>query len=265
MHRFRVSRRILLALAALSVFAVVYNNSFTNVYEKVTHTLMPSPERSFRYGNRHFDATHPSVYDIKLAKYYFEQTALLDENFPNLQHQLARISFLEGDFFLALSRINKEIDSRENPDPASHYIRGLILGYMGRYEESIESYERFLEVYPTDWAAVNDYAWVLLKAERYEDAAKTTLGALRLYPENPWLLNTNAIALHELGYVAEARHQARAATRIVSQLSEKDWLYAYPGNDPRVAAEGVLALQEATRKNMHTIVRASIAAPQGEL
>lgn len=213
----------------------------------------PSAERAYSYGRHHFDSGNPAMYDIDRAERFFEEAQQLNSSLPLLNHQLARIAFLQGDFEEALVYINIQIKFHANETMSSYYVRGLIEGYMGNYAAAAKDYEHYLQFDPTNWAALNDYAWVLLKAGRVEDAAVATLKGLEVHPNNPWLLNTNAIALYELGYIPEARHQARAAVKAVSDITEEEWLIANPGNDPRSAQDGIRALQDSVRRNMHTI------------
>lgn len=230
------------------------------VQEMVTFATFPSADNAYEYGNRHFDAREAGVYDVDRAEYFFEEALLLDPRLPYVRHQLARIAFLRGDFREALRLIDEEIAMPGGPASASsHYIRGLILGYAGAYAESARSYERFLATHPDNWAAINDYAWVLLKDGRSREAMNATARGLSLFPDNPWLLNSNAIALHELGLDDVARMQVARAVGAAHAVSEEDWLIAYPGNDPAVAGEGIVALQEAIRRNMHTIILASLS------
>ena len=85
------------------------------------------------------------------------------------------------------------------------------------------------------------------------DALHATARGLSFFPDNPWLLNSNAIALYEEGFLAEAQEQARRALALTLKLTEEDWLLAYPGNDPRVAREGLDALGDSIRANMLAI------------
>jgi hypothetical protein len=101
-----------------------------------------------------------------------------------------------------------------------------------------------------------DYAWVLLKNSEFEEAAAVTAQGLSLYPANPWLLNSHAIALFELGSTTEAYSSAGLASMAAKQVTEAEWLHAYPGNDPAVAGEGVATLQRATVDNLLKIQRA---------
>lgn len=225
----------------------------TNFYEDVTYALDPSAERAFQYGTRHFSSKEPAQYDIDRAEYFFNLAALKDPTILYLYHQLARISFLRGDFTRAMTQINYQISTRGDATPNSYYIRGLIEGYMGDYESSARDYEYFLRFDPRNWAALNDYAWVLLKAERFQDAAVVTARGLIDFPDNPWLLNSHAIALFELRQYEDALSYAQKASAAVATLSKAEWLHAYPGNDPKIGDDGLATFKKAVADNMHTI------------
>jgi tetratricopeptide (TPR) repeat protein len=187
----------------------------------------------------------------------FEQAERLDPALPFVQHQLARIEFLEGDFPEALARISTEIESRSDPSPSSYYIRGLVLGFMGRWDDAAIDYEQYLRADPSNWAAINDYAWVLLKAGKAGDALAAADAGLEYWPDNPWLLNSKASALFELGALDGAYESARRAHEAAARVTESDWLEAYPGNDPLIAGDGVAALRSAIEENMHMLERES--------
>jgi tetratricopeptide (TPR) repeat protein len=207
---------------------------------------------AYKYGTDHFDARKP-YYSIEQAEYFFEEAYRIDPHFPYTQHQRARIAFLKGDFPRALYLINEELDNTPDPSPSSFYIRGLVKGYAKDYEGAVEDYRKFLEAFPTNWAAINDYAWVLLKAHNARLAYEATTQGLVFHPENPWLLNSHAIALYEMGFHDEARLYIRKAADVVDEVSVSDWLTAYPGNDPLVAQEGVNEFLDSVRHNMHTM------------
>lgn len=213
----------------------------------------PSAQRAFEYGERHFDAQDAGEYDIARAEYFFQKAALLDPTLPYLNHELARIEFLKGNFPQALALINLQIALHGDQTPNSYYIRGLIEGYAGDYDASVRDYAHFIESDPHNWAAINDYAWVLLKANNPLQAASVTGTALNSFPHNAWLLNTNATALYEVGNLQQALVKVRAAAAESQKLGASDWLHAYPGNDPRIAASGIEAFKAATLSNMHTI------------
>ena len=229
---------------------------YRNTHESLMYRLFPSSERAFAYGERHFNARNPSSYDVERAAYFFGKAADIDPTFPYLYHELARIAFLKGEFETAMALINMQIAQMGDKAPNSYYIRALIEGYMGEYAASAKDYEYFLQSHPTNWAAVNDYAWVLLKAERSQDALAAIEPVIPYWPDNPWLLNTYATALYETREYTEALRAAQKASIAVSNLSETEWLQAYPGNDPRIANRGITAFKKAVADNIHSITLA---------
>ncbi|OGG80305.1 hypothetical protein A3A39_03485 [Candidatus Kaiserbacteria bacterium RIFCSPLOWO2_01_FULL_54_13] len=259
MRHVRAVPFVVLALAF--VIAVAYldavptlSTGLRNAYEDISYKLAPSAEKAFKYGERHFDSRHPAAYDINRAEYFFERAAAEDPTIPYLYHEFARISFLKKNFKRALGQINFQIGMHGKSARNSFYVRGLIEGYMGRYEEAARDFKVFLEAYPRNWAAVNDYAWVLLKSGRTEEAIEAVREALKYFPDNPWLLNTYASALYEIGDLDTARFVARSSATAAMHVSENDWLTAYPGNDPAIARTGLIEFQDSIRRNMHTIL-----------
>jgi tetratricopeptide (TPR) repeat protein len=249
-------------LAAAAIFVVCFflagglrgiERAWVFTIEDILYAVDPSAERAFQYGSRHFSSKEPAQYDIDRAEYFFNLAAVKDPTILYLYHQLARISFLRGDFTGAMTQINYQISTHGDATPNSYYIRGLIEGYMGDYENSARDYEYFLRFDPRNWAALNDYAWVLLKAERFHDAAVATARGLIDFPDNPWLLNSHAIALFELHQYEDALLYARKASAAVATLSEAEWLHAYPGNDPKIGDDGLATFKKAVADNMHTI------------
>lgn len=224
-----------------------------NAYEDVSFSLSPSAERAFEYGEKHFDGQDVLNYDVKRAAKYFYKAQALDPNLLYVHHELARLAFLHGDFGTAMGYINVQIALHGDDTPNSYYVRGLIEGYMGDYASAAKDYEEFLKVDPHNWAAINDYAWVLLKAERLEEAAVATEDGLKYFPKNPWLLNSSAIALYELGNFQKAYERAQKAADLVLQVSEEEWLHSYPGNDPAIAQQGIATFRGAVSQNMHRI------------
>jgi len=222
-------------------------------HERAQFRAHPSAELAFQYGGEHFNSSKRRAYDIEAAEYFFLQAAFLNPKLPYLNHELARIAFLNGDFDTALVRINREIALYGDIEPNTYYVRGLIRGYRGDYDEAVADYERYVASDPTNWAALNDLAWVLLKAERSQEADDVSREGLSYVPDNPWLLNTNAIAKYELGDFEGAYESARKAQRAVQTLTVQEWLIAYPGNDPKVATDGMNTLKASIEQNMHSV------------
>lgn len=245
-----VSAVSIVAIVSLVLYA---SGRHVTLVENAAFALDPSAQRAYEYGTRHFDAAHPDMYDLYRASYFFTEASELDPEYPYLNHQQARIAFLKGDFTTALSEIDREIEIYGKEHSNAYYVRGLINGFAGDYEGSAEDYEVFLRAHPKNWAAINDYAWVLLKADRPRDALVAIDWGLLSWPENPWLHNNRATALFEVGRIQEAREAAAAASRAVTDITEANWLEAYPGNDPLIAPQGIEAFKKAVAENMHTI------------
>ena len=227
--------------------------SAENWYEDTSFALAPSGEKAFEIGERHFGGQDVNNYDVRRAAKYFQKAKALDPNLLYVHHELARIAFLHGDFGTAMAQIDTQIAMHGKETPNSYYVRGLIEGYMGDYASAAKDYEEFLKVDPHNWAAVNDYAWVLLKDNRPQEAADATEEALKYFPENPWLLNSSAIALYEIGEIEKALERVQKAWAHVQNVQEKEWLHSYPGNDPAIAGEGISTFRGAVSENMHRI------------
>ena len=222
-----------------------------NIYEDISDTVAPDAERAFLFGEKRF-SSRAEDYDITRAERFFVSAMIRNSDLPLVRHELARVYFLKGDFPKALGFINAQVALHGDEFPNTYYVRGLIEGYMGDYDAAVSDYRTFLRSEPRNWAAINDYAWVLLKAERAEDALHATVGGLADFPDNPWLLNTNAIALFELGFREAAHAQAYRALLASVRLTPEEWLVAYPGNDPAIASQGIAAFQSAIIANIHS-------------
>lgn len=253
-------RVVLLAGSALLFVAsviFVFSEKLRDAYEVISIGLFPNAELAYQYGERHFDAMHPQAYDIGLAEHFFLIAGHADPNVGNVYHELARISFLRGNLNVALEQIDEQIQKHGDSDPSAYYVRGLIEGYKGDYFDAAKEYERFLTFQPKNWAALNDYAWVLLKANRPKDAYDAAKRGLAFDPSNPLLLNTSAIALYEMGDLKNAKIQAQNAVAAGKMLTDEEWLRAYPGNDPQIAGQGIETFQKAAEANMQTIIAAT--------
>lgn len=253
----RVSLLWILLLSTCALVVWTLREPLILAYEDVSFALAPSAERAYQYGERHFGESEDSNYDIDRAKYFLSWAAQKDPDALYVYHELARIEFLQGNFTEALRLINIQIARHGTDTPNSFYIRGLIEGYVGMYEESAADYKYFLQFDPHNWAAANDCAWVLLKAGKVQEAADITSKALLDDPNNPWLLNTNATALYEIGKVSLAKERITHAQNAVTTLTDAEWSHAYPGNDPLIAPQGVAAFKEAVQSNYAHILSAS--------
>lgn len=225
------------------------------LYEDIALRFEQSAARASAYGERHFNSRYRALYDINRAEVLYKKAFALDPQYPYVNHQLARVAFLRGNFVEALAYINTEIDLHGEEEANTYYIRALIEGYAGDYAASARDYDHYLKREPGNWATMNDYAWVLLKAGRAKEAADVTAKGIALFPDNPWLLNSHATALYEVHSYEDALAFVQKASAAVANLTEKEWLHAYPGNDPRSAAQGMASFRAAVQKNLEIISR----------
>jgi tetratricopeptide (TPR) repeat protein len=248
------SSPLTVVLVAVIVFCVSASFPYMkNRFEDVMFYLDPSAERALAYGDLHFNAMRSYEYDVARAEAFFRKAYELDPTLTYIHHQLARIEFLRGNFPAAVELIDKQIEFHGTSTINSFYMRGLILGYKGDYLEAAKSYQAYLEADPRNWAAITDYSWVLLKANKPQESLDALLVGIDIFPDNPWILNGIAISLYELGRYEEALPYAEKAAREVKNVTTRMWLTAYPGNDPRVAEQGINTLTESINTNLEKI------------
>ncbi len=205
-------------------------------------------------GNYYFNVYGDDVYDLKKAEKYFKKAIQIDPQVPDAWHQLARIDFLHGDFDSALYKINKQIEIHGDNFMASYYIRGLIHGFRKESEMAESDFLMFLEWDPINWAARNDLAWVYFEQARYEDTFVVAERGIEYFPNNPWLLNIAGASLLNLERYKEAEIFLSHAFLQAEQLTNRDWEKAYPGNDPRIASQGLAEMKEAIKRNLSLVV-----------
>ncbi len=251
---------VLLTLGILS-FVPNVRSVAESIASEVWLRTSPSADVAYVRANMHFSSRNPEQYDPELAKKLYTRALERDSMKPLVRHQLARLEFLEGDFDRALALIEEEMALPGGPSsPTSYYVKALIEGFMGEYVASARDYETYLRTDSTNWAAINDYAWVLLKNNEPRKALVALDWGIMHWPTNPWLHNTRTTALYELGYVELAYQSAQQALLAVDSLTENAWLQAYPGNDPLIAPEGVQAFKTAVSENMHSMILAHDSA-----
>jgi len=201
-------------------------------------------------GNYYFNSYGQGVYDRAKAKKYFEKALKFDPNVPDAWHQLAGIDFIEGNFYVALNKINKQIEIHNDSFMASFYVRGLIQGYIGNFSQAEQDFKKFLEWDQRNWAAWNDLAWIYFMQGDYKKAQVASLKGLNVDPKNPWLLNSLGVSLLNQNKKAEARELFLEAKTYAEKLSEKDWQRAYPGNNPKSSKQGLEKIKKIIASNL---------------
>lgn len=221
-----------------------------HLFPELTVSLGQSAPLAVEIGNYYFNAGGEGVYDLKMAKKYFEKALELDPLVPDAWHQLARIDFLNGNFNSALLKINKQIELHRENHMASYYIRGLIHGYSGEFNEAVDDFLTFLKWDPINWAVYNDLAWIYFQAGDYKNTEVIAQYGLSYFPDNPWLLNIRGISLINLGDKEGARDVLGKALKEAGKLTVNDWKRAYPGNAPNIAEKGLAEMIEAIEFNL---------------
>lgn len=252
-----LSTPVLIALAAV---AVNYDTIAEDIMFRYDHTA----GRACRYGTKHLSSNEPRHYDFERARYFLEACRDLDPTWPGVNYHLSRVYFIQRQPIRALMSANAELRlSSTTPEiPQIYYMKGLIEGMIGHYDTAAEDYKAFLSLQPdgfNGWAGYNDYAWVLLKGERAEEALAAIKTGLGKYPDNAWLLTIQTTALYELGRLEEAAEVGARAVVAADALTKEEWRSAYPGNDPRTTADGLATIRRSTRENLEKI-RAELAA-----
>lgn len=229
----------------------------TNFYHCLAFSVNQNAYSSLMCGNYYFGVYGISRYDINRAEYYFAKAIEIDETTPDAWHQYARIAFLRGDFSLALYRINRQIEIHGDSFMASYYIRGLIYGYAKNYVMAEKDFLKFLEWSPNNWAANNDLAWIYFVQGKFKEAEERSATSLQKDPFNPWLLTMHAMSAYNLGDVETAKRELSLAKDTASGLEERDWIKAYPGNDPKIAKEGLAEFRRAIDQNSELVNKAN--------
>ena len=144
--------------------------------------------------------------------------------------------------------------------PSSYYVRGLTLGFLGRYDEGSKDFAYYLRQDSSRWPPYEDYSWLLLKADRPAEALTVLQDGIAKFPNNPWLLNSRASALYELGRLGDARTSAQAAMTAAHSVTTEDWMKVNPGNDPNMAPVGIQKLRDVIEHNITLIASAEASS-----
>ena len=226
---------------------------------EISFFLDPTAERAFAIGNYYFNWNLEGAYDLEKARSYYQEALTRDPHISGPWYQLARIDFLEGEFNDAIFKLNEHITLHPDPDEPffnrAHYVRGLTYGYVGRYESAEKD---FLELIArTDekahWAYYVDLGWFYFSQGKFNELGSVSAEGLERYPDNPWILSNLGLALMNLNH-AEALPVLTFALEEAKKLTLGDWERAYPGNDPRLATQGLSEMRAVIEENLALVV-----------
>lgn len=207
-------------------------------------------ELQYEIGSYYFGG---GEYDLSKAENKFRQAIQTSErqgdNIQGLHYQLARLYFIQGNFFEARKHIDLELSLF--PDyKRSYYVRGLINGYAGKLEDAEKDFKAFLAWKPESWAGHNDLVWIYFTKGDYKNAEKYAREGLAYTPNNPWLNNALGVALLNLKQYDEAATHLRLALDGFGHMTPTDWGVAYPGNNPDLYTKGYNSTKEIIEKNL---------------
>jgi len=221
---------------------------------------------SSNIGDYYFNSGGESedMYDLGKARSYYGIAATLNPTLPHPWYQLGRIDFLNSSHELAIIKFNTNIElynGVENQDVMrTHYMRGLTYGYMKKFEEAEADFKKILEWHEDkppiseEWALYVDLSWIYFQQGKYKDMEVLTKEGLSRYPDNPWVLNLRGLSLLNLDRESEARPILEQALKEAQKLVKEDWTRAYPGNDPRIADQGLASMITALEYNISLVV-----------
>lgn len=207
-------------------------------------------------GNYYFNGViGGGEYNPDVAQKAYKKAVSINPKILWGHYQLARISFMKGNFDKAIEEINKELQF--NPENLrSLYVRGLIYGYRnqaGDLRKAEEDFRRFTQWALKEWAGYNDLAWILEKREDYKEAEKTINTAFEEIKDarsNPWLWNALGVAELNLKKYQSATDYFKKAKELTGNLTQEEWRHSYPGNNPASAEEGLSAFLKAINENL---------------
>lgn len=209
------------------------------------------PTVAFFTGNIFFGDFRP-LYNVRFAQVLFRVAAhpVLPVSPPRYVHyQLSRTYFVQGKLYDALDEARKELSIY--PDNVyTYYILGLTYGYLGRTHEGIDAFSEFVNARPHSWAGRNDKAWLQFRIGDYEGALATIEPIIDEFPLTPWVQNTHCILLIKTERYEDASRVCANAKALIFAMTSEDWGRAYPGNDPRIYHEGILAMRRSIEENV---------------
>lgn len=214
----------------------------------------------FEKGQYYFNSgDDPSgAYDLAKAQYFYERAIAKNPSGNNLEwYQSGRIDFINGNFDVALSKFDKQIQYYGESVPNVYYMIGLVYGYKARSTNNPEDWKRgedaflrFIELVPkAPWPRV-DLAWIYFSQGKYEEMKPLLEEGLSHDSNNPWLMNMYGLALFNTGDTEMAREYFKFALEITDKMTVEQWGRSYPGNNPQSWGQGLSEFKEIIKKNV---------------
>jgi type IV pilus assembly protein PilF len=119
--------------------------------------------------------------------------------------ELASAYFQRGQMTTALDQVKLAIQADPNSSEA-YTLRGLIYANLGDQPLAEESFRRALQLNPTDWDGMHNFAWYLCQQRRYDEADAMFRRALAVpqYREQPRTLLAQGVCQASAGRLEAA-------------------------------------------------------------
>lgn len=147
---------------------------------------------------------------LKSAKKYFERAIDLDQNYVVAHLNLFKLQVKENDFSTALQHISS-IQHLAQIDTEVLFKKPWTLMKLGRLEEAIEGYYKFLEIVPENSSALNNLGHCYVKLGNPDKAVGLFQ---RAYNAN----KANQLPVHNLMIVLTDAGRHREAKKIADQV-----------------------------------------------
>lgn len=246
--------RICIVLAILFSASIFWREDTARILwvvlrlETIPLTLNPNnPDLVFSMGDSHFGGN--GTYDVEKAQMYFIRAISLRQDFAEAHYQLGRVRFIKGEFLSALAEM-REVIRIEPEYKRAYYMYGLISGYRGDLDEAAWGFEEFIKRDDFNWAGYNDLAWVYFKKGDYQKTRDIAARGIERAYRNPWLYLTYGTALLNLGEKTPALEALHIALEESEKMTPENWGHAYPGNDPKIYAQGLEEMRQTIRRNI---------------
>jgi tetratricopeptide (TPR) repeat protein/predicted AlkP superfamily phosphohydrolase/phosphomutase len=132
---------------------------------------------------------------------------ILERHPDNLEvlHTLGNYYVDAGDGPMALAVAERALKVDAN-NGESHFIKGIGLQRMGRYQEAAEAFRKAITLAPDMPEIYADLAMIYVNSGRAQEAMDLVDKALELSPERPDILYIKGLALGRMGNTVEALH-----------------------------------------------------------
>jgi len=202
-------------------------------------------------GNYYFNG---GAYDLEKAEFWTRAALFLDPKPTyNIHYQLARIYFSKNEYPKALKEINTQLAANPSNQRA-YYVRGLINGFLGNFNEAIRDFKKFVVWAPEGWAGYNDLSWAYYEAGQFKEAKEIAQRGLEKFPENTWLLNGLGAAEQGLKNYSEAEIWFKKAREAVKDLTVEEWRKAYLGDNPAASQASLQKFKDEIKYNLSLAV-----------